>query len=317
MNSMKSIVVLGDVMLDIFHHGTSNRLNPESSAPLLTIDRTEFKIWWAWNVANNLAELGVHTILIGAVGKDVYAKELRDLLKYWRIELAQVEASENTTVKVRLIDHRVSYWQAARFDINGHAKLKEHHKEYIIKTILDSKCEYVIVSDYEKWMVTKELIDLVLQAWKKAGFKVIADAKPNHIEFFENCFLIKPNFKEFEDIIGQQIPNEDKDIKLHGIALAKRLNTNVLITRWPQWASFISKTGKCEHLKTEAKAVFDVTGAGDTFIAVLTYWLSAGMDIIDAIKLGNKAAGISVGKTGTAVVTKKELWLEIEPYMWS
>jgi len=89
-------------------------------------------------------------VLIGVVGKDAYAKDLRDLLKYGRIELAQVEASEHTTVKGRLIDHRVSYQQVARFDINGYAKLRDHHKEYIIKTIVDSQCEYVIVSDYEK-----------------------------------------------------------------------------------------------------------------------------------------------------------------------
>ncbi len=312
MNSMKPIVVLWDVMLDVFYHGQVAKLNPESSAPLLSVKSAksiEHKIGGAGNVANNIAALGTKTILIGWVGKDLYGNEIRNLLKRSWIGFVGVKIP-HTTTKSRWIDHRVSYQQIFRFDIEDKISLSDKHRMEIINAITDSKCEYLVVSDYEKWMIDKELMELVIKVTKEHGIKVIVDAKPNNLELFKNCFLIKPNFMEFKTMMGIDIANEDKPIEQHGKAFVKEMHSNLLVTRWEKGATYITKAGKCYHLKTEAQQVFDVTGAGDTFIAVLAYGLNQGMDIIDAIKLGNKAAGVVVGKPGTAVITKAELWID-------
>ena len=148
---------------------------------------------------------------------------------------------------------------------------------------------------------------MVKAACKAKWIKVIVDAKPNNIGRFIWCHLIKPNFSEFKKMIKKEIANEDSEIEHYWKLFAEAMSANILITRGNKGCSYITTTWEYYHLETNAQQVFDVTGAGDTLIAVTAYGLNSGMDIIDAIKLWNKAAGIIVGKPGTAVITREEL----------
>lgn len=304
---MKPIVILWDIMLDIFYHGEVQRLNPESSAPLLRVKSTEYKIGWAGNVANNIASLGTRTISIGCVGEDQYGSVLNDLLFDSGVQFYPLRVNQPTIVKARGIDHRVSYQQLFRFDIEEKIELSSELKLQVVQVIGQSGCEYLIISDYEKWIIDEELMMMVKDICKAKWIRIIVDAKPNNIWRFHSCHLIKPNFSEFKKMIRKEIVNEDTEIEHYGKLFAEAMNANILITRGNKGCSYITTAWEYHHLETDAQQVFDVTGAGDTLIAVTAYGLNSGMNIIEAIKLWNKAAGIIVGKSGTAVITAEEL----------
>jgi len=159
-------------------------------------------------------------------------------------------------------------------------------------------------------MINSELIDWVKLYANNNNAKIFVDAKPNNLKYFDGVYLIKPNFKEFRQMIdNEDLPNTEEAIRTYGVKFVQQHKVNLVITRSDKWAVLITKEGQFHSLSTEAKQVFDVTGAGDTFLAAIVYSLSQWNDLKTAVELGNKASWIVVEKLGTATVTPEELGL--------
>jgi rfaE bifunctional protein kinase chain/domain len=298
-----SVIVVGDIMLDQYHFWRVERLNPESPNPLLTIQTTENRLWWAWNVAANLAAMGNKTLLIGQLWNDTNWSLIQHLCKQYDIQTHIFHTPQPTITKTRFVETTYNQ-QLLRADFEEKIYLSPQQEESIIATIQQTNAEYIIVADYNKWVISDTLIEQL----NRLPHKILLDTKSYKIEQFTNIFLLKPNFKELQEIIWYLIENTDEDIESHGIALAKKLWCNIVITRWKEWASLITPDGTYLHLQTQAKTIFDVSGAGDTFSAGVITGLIQWMNLPDAVMLGNKASGIAVSKIGTSIVTWKELF---------
>ncbi len=307
----EKILVIGDVMIDKYTFGDVKRLNPESPNPLLNVTKEELRLGWSANVAANISSLNWDCDLIWLVWDDENANIMTDLCKQNWIDFFWIKVkSFDTIVKQRFVENTYNQ-QLLRVDYEKTNILEDEIKmfsENIIDLIKKWDYEVIVISDYNKWIISKYLIEELKKIAKEKNIKLLADAKPKNYELFKDFYLIKPNFKEFCEMIWQEIENNDKEIEKYGAKFTKKMNTNIVITRWKAWASLITKQGKYYHLETKAKKVFDVSGAGDTFIATIAYALENWYDLKDALKLWNKASGIVVEKVGTAVVTKEELF---------
>jgi rfaE bifunctional protein kinase chain/domain len=170
---------------------------------------------------------------------------------------------------------------------------------------LKDESDILVISDYNKGLLNRKLVEGLKHEFKG---KIIVDPKPENIELYSDVYLIKPNIFEASKILGKEILNTDESVESAGIELVEKLNSNIVITRSEKGVSAFTKNGKIEHISTNVRDVHDVSGAGDTFIATLSYAIDRGYDLIDAVKLANKASSIVVSKSGTATVTLEELF---------
>lgn len=166
---------------------------------------------------------------------------------------------------------------------------------------------YIVVSDYNKWVISEQSTKLLMDMFSSEN--ILVDAKPDNYHLFNGAYLIKSNFDEFIKVIGEKniAKSDDQIIAQKGIELSKKMNANIVVTRSEYGATLIHKTWEVEHIPTEAREVFDVTGAGDTFLAALVSGLAEGMSLSEAVRYGNKASAVVVWKVGTAVVKKQEI----------
>ncbi|MDD4151664.1 MAG: PfkB family carbohydrate kinase [Candidatus Gracilibacteria bacterium] len=304
---MSKVLVIGDVMLDKFSYGEVKRLNPEGPNPLLNIIKEDFKLGGAANVAANISSLNGNCDLLGTIGNDLNGETFKNLLKENNINFFNLNSNFKTITKQRFIENTYNQ-QMLRVDYEEKINLGKNDIEKIINQIKSNNYEIIIISDYNKGVFNEELFKQIQIISKDKNIKILIDSKPNHYSFIEDVFLLKPNFKEFSEIIGVNIDNTDENIENYGLNLAKNKKSNLVITRGSNGASLIELNGKITHLKTEARQVYDVTGAGDTFISAIASGLLTGYSLENSIILGNKASGIVVGKLGTEKVTKKELF---------
>ena len=158
-----------------------------------------------------------------------------------------------------------------------------------------------------KWIINDDLILDIKSFAQENNIRILADIKPFNAKLFSWVYLLKPNFKEFCEIIGQKIDNTEEQIVAHWSLFVQEMWSNLVVTRWSKWAILIRTDWSSLSIPTQAQQVFDVTGAGDTFIATIAWALASGYDLDSAIVFGNTASGVVVGKVGTAVITKKEL----------
>jgi D-glycero-beta-D-manno-heptose-7-phosphate kinase len=313
---MSKILVLGDSMLDVYVYGNTNRINPESSALLLTVDKEETILWWAANVAHNLTSLhGTWdtTWLITIIGDDTGGKELAQLCDKANIALFPLFTGAPTTTKTRFVKSQPKA-QLLRVDREKKYPLVDSHIEEIIQILTTQQPEFLIVSDYNKWIVDGNLLPSLKQFADEKWIKILVDTKPQNLQYFDGVYLIKPNFKEFCEMIGQKwmeaddANNTDQNVELHGKQFVEEHKTNLVVTRWHRGVSLITQQWDVHHFPpAEDISVFDVTGAGDTFIATLVYALDQKYSLQDAVKLANKAGWIVVRQFGTATITTKEL----------
>lgn len=299
-------MVIWDIMLDIFSYGDVRRLNPESPAPLLNITHEEYKLWGSANVAANIASLndGVHMIWI--IWDDAYGKSFQQMCDTYFITSHFVLGSYPTIAKQRFIENTYEQ-QLLRVD---HENVYEKNIEYnkkIVDFIREICPEYIVISDYNKWIINDHLILEIKTFAQEYNIRILADIKPFNAKLFSWVYLLKPNFKEFCEIIGQKIDNTEEQIVKHWSLLVKEMSSNLVVTRWSKWAILIRTDWSSLSIPTQAQQVFDVTGAGDTFIATIAWALSSWYDLDKAIFFWNKASGVVVGKVGTAVITKQEL----------
>ena len=302
----KKILVIGDLILDRYIWGKVDRISPEAPVPIVEVTKEDFLLGGASNVAHNIVNLGGSSSIAGVTGNDRAGDVLMNLLEKQGIQSqGVVRCSRSTIVKTRVIAHNQ---QVVRFDkedkdrLDGKIfkKLLEYLKEVI------PTHDAVIISDYKKGVVSSALIKEVLKTAKPFRIFVSVDPKVGHFKFYAGVSLITPNLAEASLASGVEIRDE-KSLISAGKRLLKTLSCDaVLITRGDQGMSLFEKE-KVTHIPTVTKDVYDVTGAGDTVIAAFTLAHAAGASMKDAAVMANHAAGVVVGKVGTAVATSDQL----------
>ena len=298
----KKILVIGDVMLDRYWMGQVNRISPEAPVPILDVDNSVDKPGGAANVAKNLSDFGMDVTLIGLTGKDEASQKISDLLLNTNINYKPlVDPKIRTTVKLRVIDKNQ---QLMRIDHEDKNLSKIVSKCY--KDIDDTMHLFdgIIISDYDKGMV-KPIIKKILAQAHKLKIQTFIDPKGKDFSFYKNSFLLKPNQKEFEDIVG--ICSSKKDLEEKGEKLRKKLQLKYLLLTQGKKGMILFEDNKVTSHIAHQQDVFDVTGAGDTVISILASYMISGKSISSSVKMSNIAAGLSIKKLGSTSVTQKEL----------
>lgn len=309
----KNIVVFGDTMIDHFIRGRADRISPEAPVPVVKVINETFLPGGAGNVAVNLASLGAKATLVSVTGEDRAAHMLLETLKSRGVDTSGVVADGKrpTTEKVRII---AEHQQAVRFDresskplpLSVCLKCRDNLKKLIYKA------KVVILSDYGKGVLGHHNIQKVVSMCNRHKVPVIVDPKVENFAKYRNVTCITPNTKEaWEGMrLHPKNPDDCSAIAELGKKIIKKLKSkSVLITQGPNGMTLFERANpiKISHTDTAAKEVYDVTGAGDTVIAVLGLALACGTGFKEASVLANYAAGIVVSKLGTATITKQEL----------
>jgi D-beta-D-heptose 7-phosphate kinase/D-beta-D-heptose 1-phosphate adenosyltransferase len=303
----KVVLVVGDIMLDEFIWGKVRRISPEAPVPVVEVLKEEDRLGGAGNVAANIKSLGGTPIPIGVVGKDHAAQRIVNLLKNdWRIDVSgMIEDDRPTTVKSRIVAH---HQQVVRTDRESRKPLGSSINRALAEIFLKrlAEAQAVIVSDYDKGVVNRDLLSAILPEAKSAGVPVFLDPKVHHADYYRPITMITPNQREAELLTGTAIDDE-RSLDQAGRMLLERFECEyALITRGEEGMSLFNRMGS-RHFPTFAREVFDVTGAGDTVIATLALACAGGASFEQAAVLANHAAGIVVGKIGTATVARDEL----------
>jgi rfaE bifunctional protein kinase chain/domain len=295
------ILVVGDVMLDRYWFGDVSRISPEAPVPVVKVGRIEERLGGAANVARNAAALGANVDLLSVIGDDEAAASLSRLLEAERIGgRLRRDREVSTTIKLRIIGRQQQLLRADFEALPSHEVLAESLSDYE-KALPQS--DLVILSDYGKGGLAH--IERMIAAARDAGKPLLVDPKGDDYSRYRDATLISPNRAEFRDVAGSWKSEEELAAKTQRLRHELNLRA-VLITRSDEGMTLYDERGAM-HVAAEAKEVFDVSGAGDTVIATLGVLLAAGADLPAAVQYANRAAGIVVGKLGTAVVHRREL----------
>jgi D-glycero-beta-D-manno-heptose-7-phosphate kinase len=309
------IVVVGDVMLDQFIWGRVGRISPEAPVPVVEFQRESFMPGGAANVARNLTGLNVNTVLFGIAGRDDAARNLKRLLDEEKVECSGVIAQTNrpTSIKTRIIAHQQ---QVVRVDRESASDLDDSTVERLL-VLIEAELKgasALIVGDYGKGVVTQHLLDQLKRWCRGRGIWLSLDPKPVHHLDLKGLSLITPNRKEAFELAGvpdesrKSDPLQDGDLlKVVDVLFTKLKPAMLLITLGDQGMLLCRQHQRPFHISTVAQEVFDVSGAGDTVIATFTAAIAAGASPIEAAVFSNHAAGVVVGKVGTAKVSPDEL----------
>ena len=296
------VLVVGDVMLDRYWHGSTLRISPEAPVPVVRVERCEDRPGGAANVALNLAALGVGTSLLGVIGEDDAARALDVTLRAAGVKTAFLTSPDTPTItKLRVISR---HQQLLRLDF-------EEALDNIAAPDLQARFEaqldahdLVVLSDYAKG--TLHGAQALIRLARAAGIPVLVDPKNPHVEIYRGATLMTPNMAELEGIVGP-CPDE-ATLSMKGLRLIEHLEQEaLLVTRGEHGMTLIVPGQPALHLPSHAREVYDVTGAGDTVIAVLAAALAGGTPLAHSVGLANLAAGIAVSKLGTAAVSAVEL----------
>lgn len=297
------VLVLGDVMLDRYWHGQTARISPEAPVPVVKVGQHDFIPGGAANVAVNIAALGAKVTLLGLVGEDEAAAKLASLLHEAKVGFRLTPTKYPTVTKLRVMSR---HQQLIRLDFEEPYPaecLPELHEQFeaAIKHV-----DVVILSDYGKGALqnAKELIAIA----KRYEVPVFVDPKNANPAHYEGATLLTPNFKEFEEMVGHAVESDDALLTEAKCLIEKADLQNLLVTRGEKGMTLVSRNAEeVIHLKAQARDVFDVTGAGDTVMAVLATAYAGGLSLGESAELANIAAGLVVAKSGTASVTEAEL----------
>ena len=302
------VLVVGDVMLDRFVYGSVARVSPEAPIPVLDVVRSADSAGGAGNVARNLASLGARATLIGVTGTDAWAADLEALLA----SLPSIEAhliadpERPTTVKTRYV---ADSQQVLRADRELRADLGAPVAAQVLAQFQRSlgTADVVVLSDYAKGVLSEGVTRAAIAAARAAGKPVIVDPKARDFEKYTGVTVLTPNRLELQSASGFECSSDEAVEVAARKFLDRNICTTVVVTRGKDGMSIVSKGQSAAHLRTVARQVFDVSGAGDTVVAALSLGIAAGADMVAAAELANLAAGIVVGKLGTAVVSAPEL----------
>lgn len=307
----RKIAIIGDVMLDKYVYGTISRVSPEAPVPVVDIDKTEFRLGGAANVANNIKALEAEPVLIGVIGNDYDSKHYLDVMKSLGLSTVGIikDNSRPTTTKTRVIAH-------SQHVLRVDSEVKDDITTAIRKKILDylnrniKSFAAVILQDYNKGVLTKELIFQAISIARKNKKPVYVDPKFHNFFEYKDVTVFKPNRKETADILAMKIDGETS-VKEAGSKLIDKLNCEYLVlTRGEKGMMLFDKEKNKTvilNIPTKARRVADVSGAGDTVISTIAVMLAGGANIIEAVMLANQAAGIVCEEVGIIPIYKKAL----------
>lgn len=319
--SGQRILVVGDLVLDRYIHGTVERISPEAPVPVVRVGRERQVLGGAANVAGNIRALGGEAVMAGVVGRDQAGRDLLRILGECGIgtEGVRVVADMQTTVKMRVLADRQ---QVVRVDWDPAASFPQREVAAFCALLEKqvARCSGVVIEDYSKGLIRQDIIDVILAAARKQGIPVGLDPKDNAELDLSGITLAKPNYREAHLCAGVPIkgpqgsdPLKDESLRKAGQILLRRWKPQQLIvTLGPQGMYLVSRGKRPRVIPTRAREVFDVSGAGDTVIATCVLALAAGATFDEAAILGNNAAGVVVGKLGTATCSPEELLASVE-----
>ena len=295
------LLVVGDVMLDRYWFGEVSRISPEAPVPVVKVERIEERLGGAANVARNALALGAGTALLSVVGDDEAGRSLSRLLAESEIDAGlHVDRDIDTTVKLRVIGRQQ---QLLRIDFEttpSHEVLQAKLSEFVSRV---AACDVVILSDYGKGGLAH--ISEMIRLARAAGKPVLVDPKGDEWGKYAGATVITPNRSELREVVGRWTSEEDLAARVR--KLRGELGLEALLVTRSEEGMTLFAADEIHHQPAQAREVFDVSGAGDTVIATLAVMLAAGAGWAEAIRTANVAAGIVVGKLGTAVVTREEL----------
>lgn len=296
------VLVVGDVMLDRYWFGDVERISPEAPVPVVKVTRTEERLGGAANVAWNMAAIGARPVLLSVVGDDAEADSLQRQLDEHGIQ-AQLyrDANLSTTIKMRVIGRQQ---QLIRIDFEnepGHEALAAKLADFEEKL---AECDVVIMSDYGKGGLKH--IERMIGLAKQQNKTILIDPKGDDYARYAGASLITPNRSELREVVGRWKDEADLTQRVQQLCESLQLG-GLLVTRSEEGMTLFRETERL-HVATVAREVYDVSGAGDTVIAILAVMLASGQSMAQAVEWANKAAGIVVGKLGTAAVLPEELF---------
>ncbi len=293
------VAVFGDVMLDEYLYGTVSRISPEAPVPILRVEKKEYFLGGAANVANNISSLGGKAHLFGLLGDDHKGRMIKRMLEEIGITHTLFDHLKETMEKTRII---ASNQQIVRVDSGETDPTGQDIEKNVRSEISRINPSIIVVSDYAKGFITAELLSLLKKFAGESGIKLIVDPKPNHKNFYSGAYLITPNADEAIGMSGVH------SIEEAGEKLKHELSSHILITRGKDGMSLFEEgNDKILHFPTQAREVYDITGAGDTVAAALSLAISSGASLMDATILANHVAGLAVERIGTSSVLRSEV----------
>ncbi|MFH1379010.1 MAG: D-glycero-beta-D-manno-heptose-7-phosphate kinase [bacterium] len=303
------ILVVGDLMIDKFIWGEVSRISPEAPVPVLETIRETWAPGGSGNVVQNLASLGLQVYAAGVIGADRDGATLIQRFKKQHIHVGGIVADRErpTIIKSRIIARNQ---QVLRLDVEKVQKINAAVLKRITSYLHEKipLCNAVIISDYGKGVVTKELVQSAIKRARSSHVPIMVDPKIEHFQQYKNITCMTPNLNEAQRGMNIYKVNDKKALYALGAAIVKKLNCeSVLITRGEHGMDLFQRNKNPKHIPVTAREVFDVTGAGDTVISVLTAAIACGADLVTASILSSYAAGCVVAKVGTAPVTIQEL----------
>jgi D-beta-D-heptose 7-phosphate kinase/D-beta-D-heptose 1-phosphate adenosyltransferase len=302
------VLIVGDLMLDEYLWGDVERISPEAPVPVMELRRRFRHPGGAANVAANVVSLGGFACLFGVIGNDLSGKQLIEDLEALGINAKGVVAVDDrpTTSKMRIVAHSQ---QIVRIDSEDKRNIAQESERQLLRHIAEllPTIDVLVISDYGKGVVTQNLASGAIEMARGAGIHVLVDPKGTDYSRYSGASLVTPNMHEAERAANLPM-RDDSDLQEIGNTLLGILGGSfVLITRGSAGMTLFKPDGTFNHIPSIARQVFDVTGAGDTVIAVMALALASSMSLDDGMAIANKAAGIKVGKSGTAAITADEL----------
>lgn len=302
------VIVLGDMMLDSYQWGKVQRISPEAPVPIIEINHEEFRLGGAANVALNLAALGAQVMPLGLIGKGPNGKRMQALFSEHALDATAliIDPSRKTTIKTRI---GAANQQIVRIDIEDRHYLDANLQAQILAKLQQhiASCHILVIEDYNKGLLSPELIKAVLALCKIHQVPVSVDPKQKNFFAYEEVDIFKPNYIELQTNLGVRFENEAQFFAA-AFKLRHRMRVkHLVITRGAKGMFIFSEAPEATHLPSSAREVFDVSGAGDTVISALSLAYAAGADIQRAAILANQAAGVVCGKMGTSSVSIAEI----------
>lgn len=300
------VLVIGDIMLDVYLRGGATRISPEAPVPVVRVTEEDYALGGAANVATNVVALGASCSIIGCVGADPSGRQLVSELTSHGIDASGVRAlpGRTTTVKTRVM---VRHQQVARYDRESDSELGDADAQVIVDAVRAgiAKADAVVLEDYNKGVLVPAVIRTAIEEARAAGKPIVVDPKFRHFFQYQGATVFKPNLLELTAAMrGSAQPEDAAWLRQTRDELGCG---NLLVTLGEGGMALYTAQHEFIRVPTVARSVYDVSGAGDTVTAVIAVALAAGADMIEAAVLANHAAGIEVGKAGVATVTPDEL----------
>lgn len=319
--SKQRLLIVGDVMLDHFLWGRVSRISPEAPVPVVEFERESFMPGGAGNVARNVLGFRGGAELFGVIGNDPAARELKGILRQQKIGHAGLQASgkRQTSKKIRVVAHQQ---QVVRVDRETREEIDSRTQKRIVAAVEKQlpEADALIVCDYGKGVVTQSLLDALRERCRAKAVWLSLDPKPVHRLRLDDLSLITPNRKEVfalagvEDETFNPNPLKDKNLQTAARSLMDELRPAMMLITLSELGMLLCRRNeKPFHIPTMAQETFDVSGAGDTVISAFTMAVAAGASPVEAAIISNHAAGVVVGKVGTATVEPKELIASFTP----